>query len=85
MQVSIFENATSKITTRKDKEQILFFVPDITLPEFVNDIEVVKDLPSDFSSLRCSLRYSLSCFFLCFFFSFSFLLYVSRDFAIFYF
>ncbi len=31
-----------------DKEQILFFVPDITLPEFVNDIEVVKDLPSAF-------------------------------------
>jgi len=45
---TVLENATSKITTRKDKEQILFFVPDITLPEFVNDIEVIKDLPSDF-------------------------------------
>lgn len=45
---TVLDNATSKITTRKDKEQILFFVPDITLPAFVNDIEVVKDLPSDF-------------------------------------
>lgn len=45
---TLLENATSKVSTRKDKEQILFFVPDITLPDFVDDIEIVKDLPSDF-------------------------------------
>ena len=45
---TVLGNATSKISTRKDKEQILFFVPDITLPDFVADIEIVKDLPSEF-------------------------------------
>jgi hypothetical protein len=45
---TVLENATGKISTRKDKEQTLFFVSDITLPAFVHDIEIVKDLPSDF-------------------------------------
>jgi hypothetical protein len=41
-------STTEKITTRKDREDTLFFVPDIKLPDFVEPIEVVKDTPSSF-------------------------------------
>lgn len=46
---TVLENSTTaKITPRKDSEQILFFVSDLRLPDFVQDIEIVKDSPTEF-------------------------------------
>jgi hypothetical protein len=46
---TVLENSsTNKISTRKDKEQTLFFVSDIKLPDFIEDIEILRDMPSEF-------------------------------------
>lgn len=46
---TVLENAKAeKITTRRDSEGTLFFVSEITLPEFVEDLEAVKDLPNEY-------------------------------------
>jgi len=46
---AVLENSTTdKITTRKDSEQILFFVSEIVLPNFVKEIEIIKDTPNEY-------------------------------------
>jgi len=46
---TVLENSrTEKISTRHDSEGTLFFVSDIKLPDFVEDLETVKDLPTEY-------------------------------------
>lgn len=46
---TVLENSrTEKISTRQDSEGTLFFVSDIKLPNFVEDLETVKDLPTEY-------------------------------------
>jgi hypothetical protein len=47
---TVLENSrTKKITSRSDSEGTLFFVSEIILPDFVEDLETVKDLPNEYS------------------------------------
>lgn len=46
---SVLENSTTgKITSRVDDEETLFFIADIKLPDFVEEIKMIKDTPSLF-------------------------------------
>ena len=46
---TVLEKAKAeKISTRRDSEGTLFFVSEIKLPEFVEELEAVKDLPNEY-------------------------------------
>jgi len=46
---TVLENSrTEKITSRSDSEGTLFFVSEIILPDFVEDLETVKGLPNEY-------------------------------------
>jgi hypothetical protein len=47
---TVLENSrTKKITSRIDSEGTLFFVSEIKLPDFVEDLETIKHLPNEYS------------------------------------